>query len=59
MLDDDTLRARGGRVPTNVCGGARPDDLRRVLRWEDRAAVVEHIALRLRAWVTGVYEHRT
>lgn len=44
---------------TNPLRRARPDDLRRVLRWEDRAAVVEHIALRLRAWVTGVYEHRT
>ena len=54
------MRAQTRRaLRTNPLRRARPDDLRRVLRWEDRAAVVEHIALRLRAWVTGVYEHRT
>lgn len=31
----------------------QPGDLRRVLRWEDRAAVAEHAAMRLRAWAGG------
>lgn len=32
---------------------AQPCDLRRVLRWDDCAAVAEHAAVRLRAWVEG------
>jgi hypothetical protein len=31
--------------------GWRPGDLRAIGRWEDRAAVLEHRALRLREWV--------
>lgn len=38
---------------TNPLRPARPGDLRRVLRLEDRAAVAEHAALRLRAWIGG------
>ena len=38
---------------TNPLRPRRPGDLRRVLRWDDRAAVAEHAAARLRAWVEG------
>lgn len=49
------MRAQTRRaLRTNPLRRARPDDMRCVLRWEDRAAVAEHAALRLRAWVTGV-----
>ena len=48
------MRAQTRRaLRTNPLRRARPDDLRRVLRWEDRAAVAEHAALRLRAWIGG------
>ncbi len=38
---------------TNPLRKPQPGDLRRVLRWEDRAAVAEHAAMRLRAWAGG------
>lgn len=49
----DTCRMRAYALRGSPLRQPSPGDLRRVLRWDDRAAVAEHAALRLRAWIGG------
>lgn len=54
LADTCRLRAQTRRaLLANPLRKPQPGDMRRVLRWEDRAAVAEHAAVRLRAWIGG------
>lgn len=54
LADTGRMRAATRRsLLTNPLRPRQPGDLRRVLRLDDRAAVAEHAALRLRAWAGG------